>query len=366
MLKKIIKRCFSIMLVKSGFSDYMARYHAQLLYEDLFKEKRYTYKEKWWALKRGFFVNQIKVYDLNETNYKNYLSDYDYHKMLPLNKSEYSHWVNDKLTLKYTLSKYDEYLPQYFFCISNSGNVIKLMNASHNLTEDIEGIIQLLKEQIRIVAKRVAGSCGTGLYMLQYTDDIFEVNSIQYKEDEFKEFLKSLRGYLFTEFIVQNKQYAKIYSGAVHTLRIQTIRQEEKKAECLFAFIRWGNKNGQNDIAVKEMEECVTAIVNRVTGEITEGFYVDENNNYITCKEHPVSQEHIIGVIPNWGLILNKCLEMHNYLSQLEYLGFDVVVTDEAFKICEINTASSIRAVQRVMPLLKDEKTRGFFTKYMS
>lgn len=56
---------------------------------------------------------------------------------------------------------------------------------------------------------------------------------------------------------------------------------------------------------------------------------------------------------------------MHEYMGELEYLGFDVIVTDDGFKICEVNSHSGIRAVQRYMPFLQDVKCREYFKKYL-
>lgn len=67
-----------------------------------------TQEEKAWALKRGFFPGRVKLYGLNEENYRNYLPDFNYFMLHPLNH-HFKIWVNDKLTLKYILNSNDCY-----------------------------------------------------------------------------------------------------------------------------------------------------------------------------------------------------------------------------------------------------------------
>ena len=54
-------------------------------------------KTKEWALKRGFYPGRVELYGLTEDNYKNYLPDYQYFMIHPINH-HFRIWVNDKLS----------------------------------------------------------------------------------------------------------------------------------------------------------------------------------------------------------------------------------------------------------------------------
>ena len=45
----------------------------------------------------------------------------------------------------------------------------------------------------------------------------------------------------------------------------------------------------------------------------------------------------------------------------MRYMGFDVAVTEDSFKILEINSLSGLMAAQCKEPLMKDPKTRRVF-----
>ena len=51
---------------------------------------------------------------------------------------------------------------------------------------------------------------------------------------------------------------------------------------------------------------------------------------------------------------------------QLRYWGFDVAVTEDSFKLLEINSLSGLMAAQCKEPLLKDPKTRAVYAYFKS
>lgn len=361
-IEKIIKKLLFKYLLKKGFAFYMVDYYGNHIINDIFRnEENIPFSKRMWALKRGFCADKIKMYNLTEENYKKYLSDYDYYRIFPLN-NRYSMWIDDKLTMKYTLNKFDEFLPEYYANIDLKGNIKYLMDYPKQVDKNVKGIIEVLKEKGHLAVKKVSGAASEGFYELAYNGDYY-VNNEPYTLKKLEKFISNLRGYLITEFIIQHSLYRKIWNGSVHTLRVQTIKENGKEPECLFSFIRLGSKKILNAIGSADLG--VTANVNRETGEITSGFLKNEKGEWEETIVHPDTKVEIVGKIPHWEYILNKCIEMHEYMGELEYLGFDVIITDEGFKICEINSHSGIRPVQRYIPFLEDVKCREYFEKYL-
>src|SRR5699024_196046 len=101
--------------------------------------KRTSLKQKIWAYKRGFLSSRILDYGINNDNFQSYLSDIDYYKMFPMN-GKYAYWINDKLTTKYILEEYGEYLPDYFYTIKN-GEILPSINAPLRDNLDSDAII---------------------------------------------------------------------------------------------------------------------------------------------------------------------------------------------------------------------------------
>ena len=66
-----------------------------------------------WAHAHGFFAETVACLGITDENADDYLTDYDYFRVWPLNSWQRV-WINDKLTLKYMFSgtDYDRYLPK--------------------------------------------------------------------------------------------------------------------------------------------------------------------------------------------------------------------------------------------------------------
>ena len=52
---------------------------------------------------------------------------------------------------------------------------------------------------------------------------------------------------------------------------------------------------------------------------------------------HPDTGTLLEGVLPNWDHIKDGVLKVSKQIPQLEYLGFDIAITKNGFKILEIN-----------------------------
>ena len=93
-----MKRLAALFFRKNGYSNFFAGKMAGMFYLDL-KDKSTTIRQKIWAWRNGFFSDKIQKYNLNEANKLNYLQDFKYYKLHPLNGA-YSKWIDDKLTKK--------------------------------------------------------------------------------------------------------------------------------------------------------------------------------------------------------------------------------------------------------------------------
>jgi hypothetical protein len=78
-------------------------------------------------------------------------------------------------------------------------------------------------------------------------------------------------------------------------------------------------------------------------------------------ERHPDSGESFDIQIPRWEQITDKLEQICRDYPQLRYWGFDVAVTEDSFKILEINSLSGLMAAQCKEPLIKDPKTREVF-----
>lgn len=345
---------------KKGYHRYFGVKLIKEVLEDLFKNKNNSLKEKIWAYNRGFLSPKINEYGLTEENYKYYLSDFDYYRLYPIN-NRFKTWIDDKLTVKYILYPFNKFLPRYYYQLDDN-KTTKLMDCDSNLTEDVDGIIRLLKKEKTLAIKLIAGSLGKDFYKIKYVDNGFYINEKQISEKEFKTFIKGLNNYVITEYITSHKEISKIYSKSPNAMRLIVINEDEGP-QIIYAFIKFGTEESG-------VIEHVHAggIMSEI--DLENGCYSNpksfKNGILIDCPVHPDTKVKIEGEIPYWDFIKEKTIEIGNYLPQLRYMGFDIVITNEGFKILEVNSHPGIGLIQAFKPLLMENPTKEFYQRLLN
>lgn len=163
-LKKLCKALAEGKDVSSSFTsffDEMGLQHKRSQYltfllEEAWKVSTDTFDQKLWALSKGFLPDKLQLYKLSEENYGDYLSDYDYFLIHPLN-NHFAIWINDKITLKYMLQaplcinkekkKMMDLMPEYYLYIENDGRYSYLMDAPESIKRDGDFIMNLVKDK---------------------------------------------------------------------------------------------------------------------------------------------------------------------------------------------------------------------------
>ena len=361
-MKRYLLYLASLPLRLKGYSGWGANQLLSGVYNDLFHQHGVTLSSKVWAWKRGFFVKSVDRYCLNENNYKEYLSDFSYLKMHPLN-GRYSHWIDDKLTSWYILSEFKENLPDYYFLIEDNSSILKLPDCPENCSADAEGILTLLEEKKSIAVKLYSGSLGVGFYHLQYENEKYFANKIEQSREEILNILRSLKRYLVTEYITNHQSLQKIYPHALSTIRVLGLHDSGKEPVIAGGIIRFGTKlSGSVDNAGAGGVWCVF--------NPEDGFYSTpiSGDKTIIPPVHPDTGEILEGYIPQWEMIVSLIKNVMSYIPSLSYLGFDVAVTEKSIKIIEINSHSDIYIYQNRdggTPLLVNPRTKDFYLSRM-
>jgi len=69
-------------------------------------------------------------------------------------------------------------------------------------------------------------------------------------------------------------------------------------------------------------------------------------------------------VVPNWDNVKKSIVDIANSFDFLNYVGWDLVVTNEGIKIIEGNNYSDVNILQIHKPLLVDERVKKFYKYY--
>ncbi len=333
-IKDNIKDIMDRVLVKRGWQGYMYRNYLHGLVDD-FKHKKVSILKKVWANYNGFFSYRIEQYGLTKTNYKNFLSDKDYKWLRNIN-NYYRKWFRDKIQFYYVLKEHDRYLPTYYFHIINKNCKLEIISyCDTKKTKNINDIILKLKEVGIFAMKPAVSSHGKGFYKLEYKDNKFYINNVLNDENKLYSFFQELKGdYLISEYVIPHEQIKKIYDKSVSTIRMMVINTNGDNPAIMSAYMRIGNdSSGEVDNIANG---GFSVMLDYKTGKIIKAEKIIDHV-YYPIDNHPDTKEEIKGFIPYWDTICNSIKDICRYISVIEYMGFDIVVTQDSFKILEIN-----------------------------
>jgi hypothetical protein len=333
-------------------------------------KKTYTLNKKlskkgnfgsFWNYRKGFLKLNVDINNITKSNYKNFLSDRDYlsgHKY----NGAYSTIIDNKLWLPFLLKDYKEYLPQYYYFKDYRGfHRLKLFNPDFNdELHTAKDVLVLLKDEKKLVCKHTHSAQSKGFILLEYKQDEIYCNNKVTSKEEFYSLVNSLENYIVTEYVNQHPYANKVAPSSLNTMRFLILTNTDTHKNEL---VRCYHKFGCNNMCY---DNGIIVYINPLTGiSKGEGFINEENKNLYYQKNivHPDSQIPMKNFqIINFLKTKEKLLEITNSFPFLCYLGIDVAITNDGFKIIEINSLTGLKGIQE-KGLLKDEVTRKFFAE---
>lgn len=358
MLKKIKRESKRLLAQRLGFEPFAFQLAMDALRQDV-RDPGIPWARKMWAWTHGFSAEHCHTYSIDDTNCHLFVPTLAYYRMHPIN-GVHSQWIDDKLTVRYILAPFASYLPKYYFQISRRGCVYRLMDCPDGLQEDQGGILALLVRQGELALKPISGSLSQGFHHLTSHEGNYSIDSHGVSQQEVVNLVKGLRGYLVMEYIRAHPTVAAVYSATPNTTRVQVIRQQGGRPEISAAFIRFGT----SDSGISESPSH-GALISRVelhTGIVTETFAL-RHGMRVTTSTHPDSGQSMHLTLPHWKLVRSVLLEISDYLPQLEWVGYDVVITADSFRILELNSLTAPGWIQFFYPPLGTPTGRAFFTE---
>lgn len=331
-------------------------------------------KIKRWALERGFYPGHVEIYGLTEENYKNFVPDYQYFMLHPLN-NHFLKWL-DKTTLKYVLNQNgcEDTMPEYYVYVENDlcgGRYTYLMDCPTDIHKDKDFLWNLLQKKRILAMKPNSGtSGGFGFIKLELRDDKLYENNKQIDIHRFGEIRDSIRNYIITEYCQQHHELAKIWPDSECTLRVVMCKNFPKDRysqvawSCVGSYARFGTAiNG--------------GASNLSSGGVGVGFDYYTGDFYDFCirhrrfttdgiwkiNYHPDTKVQWKGLrLPNWQYVKQKIEDICTHISSLDYLGLDIIITEDGMKLCEINTHPAMDDINILMgQILLNNHIKAFF-----
>ena len=208
---------------------------------------------------------------------------------------------------------------------------------------------------------------------LEYKDGGFYENNKTIAEKELKEIISQLRNYIVTEYNYQHSELAKIWPSSECTLRVIMVKlpydvpSRNPKWKCAVSYARFGStvSGGASNLS----SGGVGVGFDFETGKFKDfgirykRFCADGNWK---CTQHPDTHITWKGAgLPNWEFVKKKIEHVCQHIASLDYLGFDVIITPNGLKFCEINTHPAADYEQVMCgPILADEQVKSFYESH--
>ncbi|OFK24130.1 sugar-transfer associated ATP-grasp domain-containing protein [Olsenella sp. HMSC062G07] len=360
-------------LLRDGFARPRAEEYLSILKEEIEPPKtseKGTFEDGMfdpdycaWAHSYGFFAKEAYVYDLDEANKDDYMSDYDYHRVWPLNAWQRI-WINDKLTLKYMMqgSSLDAYLPDYYYYSTPQG---PLPLYGSGARPGDEAFLDTLRAVGEFACKPCNGSRTVGFHKLAWHDGDYFIDNRPSSADGVISFLHANPNFVFTEFLHPSTQMAKI-SPVINNLRIMVFNPSGVEPVIGASYFRIamdaGTDDSKSNYRYPANGDCGNYNVwfDWKTGHFGRGTILYANR-VVDAPRSPDTGVLAEGVLDGWQEVCDMVLEMSERLNPLEYLGYDVCISDKGPKVIEINSHSGSKYLQYFQPFYKDDFLRGYF-----
>lgn len=332
-------------LFNQGFSAATVDYYGKKLYKEQWgaDREKYTDEERKWAYERGFTAEDVHCLGLNEDNYRDYLSSKDYHSLDPIDPFT-KRLVDGKLVIPYTIGgRFKEYLPKYFCWIFDPDTIIPMNDNIVDSWNDVEDYLKKLIDTEKCLAiKPYTGGGGLGFVKMEKIDQRYFCNGDEILD--FSSFVKEISDkYLVTEYIHQCDEFNNVWADSAATLRVITISKNNTQ-KSFVTYVRFGTAISKG--ACNLASGGVAVPFDWETGEYRDGFYryLDycEDGRYI-MENHPDSGVSLKGKsIPHFDKVKKLVDDICGFLKVHTFFGFDIMITNDGVKICEINSHPSL------------------------
>lgn len=189
--------------------------------------------------------------------------------------------------------------------------------------EEFELFSEFAIKHFRFICKPVDGGCGKGIRVFDMRD---------YSERDMFDKLKECyhRPFVVEELIVQKEELGKLHPNSVNTVRMPTIRFDDR-VELVHPFFRVGQGDSVTDNAGSGGIICALDVDTGVVIAAADEF----GNVYET---HPDTGFKLIGYqMPDWEEAKKLVKELALIVPDNRYSSWDIAYTDKGWTMIEVN-----------------------------
>lgn len=318
--------------------------------------------KKIWAYRHGFFRKNYILYNLENNDYRNYVSDFQENfKASRINTS--NGLINNKVLFTETVKNIVE-MPKILGIIED-GKFIRYGSSPLNGHGDL---IKFIHSEVGVILKPVDGDGGLDIYKIEPGQNSSEVilAGKTIKNEMLEAGLKHVKFSFISPLIKQHSYSNSLYPYSINTIRIILFKDVQSgKFFIGDAAHRIGNnKSKPVDNCGKGGFTAPISIEDGTLGKAVRTYFEGKKPTWFS--EHPDTGGQIEGVqVPEWEMIKSKALELSEHYSFMEYIGWDIVLQpNNNITLFEANDACDLKLHQVHKPLLSNERIKRFYQRH--
>ncbi|GFZ96691.1 sugar-transfer associated ATP-grasp domain-containing protein [Nesterenkonia alkaliphila] len=224
-------------------------------------------------------------------------------------------------------------------------------------------LAETLQERGHIFVKPLHGAEANGVRSLKLTEAGYRLDGAPSSLEEITAWVRDFpRPVLFEAAITQHSAQAELNPHSTNTIRLLTMPDVtgDHSPFILRASQRIGSeRSGHIDNWTKG---GLSANVDLETGRLSAAAQLPEGNELHWFSAHPDSGAQIEGhQVPFWAETKELILEAAQRLAFMEYIGWDIVITESGPVILEANINSGMNVLQVHGPLLADPRAAAYY-----
>lgn len=323
-LKKFIKKNDSLY--------YWSKYISSTLFRDNFNTKSIFLKLKTFV--SGFTADQYILYSLDENKKENYITEWERIKTRKLYQ-DINFLFDDKLIFDHFFRQYIKIPKLHFYSVDGV-----VFDSEGKVLED-EDLWILLKKETFYFLKPRFGAGGKGAAKISLKNNFVQWNNELLNKDSFLEKVKEY-DYIGQSILKQHNYSNNIFPDSTNTLRIITLYNSDTgEVKVPIAMHRFGRE--ETAPVDNASSGGIFSKIDIETGILTEA--KDYYGN--TYKYHPNTNHKIEGVeIPCWSSTLLDLKRVSQKLSYLPFLAWDIAISEDGYKVVEINASTGYTFIQ--------------------
>lgn len=340
----------------------LVRFFRAVMYE-VKSKPGLPWKQRIKAWRSGFSSMAWVLYNLAENDPDLYVPDLRAAMRVYKINGFFNPIVSDKLVLSRLLAADQIPQPDVVSVIVDG----QLIEEGGSLDPDMpQALSRTLDRYPRQVFRPTWSGCGQGVFFLSREADGLKLNGVTLSLEQACALLSRLDRYLSTDFQEQAAYARKIYPGSTNTLRIMTLWDVKTGAPFIAAVVhRFGTSRSALIDNWQQGSGGVCSSVDMETSALGQAVTLSSDNKLVWHSSHPDTGEPIEGVvIPDLSSCIEGLLKAASHLPFCPYIGWDVVLTEDGFSILEANPLPAWAVVQVHTPLLKDPRSRQFFSRW--